>query len=319
MKSICILGAGRGGITLAELLKKEEGSLDITVIDKKSYFFDKNYFFPLLFNKEKEKVINLNEFFSNVGINFINKEVERVSFSKKNLYFKDKSTMGFKNLIVCTGLISQELSIKGEHREGFFYLSEIDPLSFRNYIKIASDFVIFASTILGVRLAFCLSFFNKEIKLISNSLDFLGRKKEEVISILKRRNIDIYENAEITEVIGNSIVKATKISLPKVFSSNVVVVDTHLLPNLKILETSFKEGELPPQVMLLGDVARKNIEKEYFFIFNSINVYREAKALAEKITERGKGYFSPKVYTLQDIESFLDEEFNEKKVLSWIS
>ncbi|MCD6583602.1 MAG: hypothetical protein J7K71_02830, partial [Candidatus Omnitrophica bacterium] len=245
--------------------------------------------------------------------------VERVNFSKKNLYFKDKSTVGFEKLVICTGLIHQDLSIKGEHRQGFFYLSEINPLSFRSYLKIASDFVIFTSTILGVRLAFSLSFLNKEIKLISSSLDFLGKKKEEIIFILRRRNIDVYENVEIVEVIGNSVVKATKVSLPKVFSSNVVIVDTHLLPNLKILETSLKEGELPPQVILLGDVARKNTEKEHFFIFNSINVYREAKVLTEKITKKGKAYFYPKVYTPQDIENFLDEEFNERKILSWIS
>ena len=209
---ICIIGAGQGGISLIKAIRARTPQVKITLIDKNNISFDKKYLYSLLLNKDKEKIIHLEDFAKEFAVNFIRKEVERINFNKRVVYFKDKQTLTFSNLVIATGLMSKPLEVKGVNREGFFYLAELDLYQLRNLLKISYDIVVFASGVSGLQLTLCLSKLDKEIKLFTRSLHSLGEAHDAIRAYLAQAKIDVYESGTLLEVIGDSTVKAARVS-----------------------------------------------------------------------------------------------------------
>ncbi len=312
-EGICILGAGCAGLSLTRTLRNSGADFKVTLIDKNKYFFDKKYLFQLFVRKSKEKTVNLENFSKDFKSKFINKEAERINSSKKRIYFKDKTFLDFSRLVVSTGLVSRKLDINGDFREGCFYLADMDLFQAFDYLKISKNIVVSASTILGLKLAFYLSYLNKEVKLLTGDLTFLGEDKENVFSVLTSRGIDIYEGTVISEIIGDSMVKAVKTSIPKIFAAGIVFIDSGFSPNTKLLASLRQQKDssaISPDVYLLGDVKNEDIEKESFFIFNSINANAGGIALGEHFLGKKDFNFIPATYSEDDVKNCLKEEFN---------
>ncbi|MCK4810434.1 MAG: FAD-dependent oxidoreductase [Candidatus Omnitrophica bacterium] len=317
-EGICILGAGCAGLSLTKTLRNSGADPKVILIDKNKYFFDRKYLSRLFIRKNKEEVINLEGFSKKFNLEFINKEAERINLSKKMVYFKDKTSLEFDRLVISTGLISKKLSIPGDFREKCFYLADIDLFRAFDYLKVSKHIVILAFTILGLKLAFYLSFLDKEVKLLTGDLSFLGENKQSIFSVLTDRGIDIYEDTMITEIIGDSMVKAVKTSIPKIFAAGVIFIDSGFSPDTKLLVSPLGQDNLSglyPDVYSLGDLKTKNIEKELFFIFNNLNAEMEGVALGECFLGEKDFNFIPKIYTEEDVKSFLKEEFDEEKLL----
>ena len=60
-------------------------------------------------------------------------------------------------------------------------------------------------------------------------------------SAFLQKNIDVYFDTKIEEVIGESMVKALKLSTPKVLSSQLVLIDSGLAPNRKLFAEDLKQ------------------------------------------------------------------------------
>ncbi|MCM8773719.1 MAG: NAD(P)/FAD-dependent oxidoreductase [Candidatus Omnitrophica bacterium] len=285
MKEICIIGGGEGGINLIKQLRSVDKEVKIRLIERGDYYFRRRDLFKWWAGLVKMDIFKLKEFAQTLNFDFLRAKVERINFNKRRIYLKEGESIDFDTLVICSGVKSKDLSIKGDFREGFFYLSEVDPIVIRDYLKLFNDILIYCSTILGVKLAFYLSYLKKDIKFVAKNLGFLSQYKDSILNKLLERKIDIYLNSTIEEVIGEATVKATRISLPKVFSSQLVFVDSSFLPNRDYLEIELVTDKFfftdYPGVYLLGDVNNPYIEKEYFFAFNTDNVEKQAQLLAK--------------------------------------
>jgi thioredoxin reductase len=319
MKELTIIGAGKAGINLAKELRQLSKDLRIKLIDKNKYSFDKKDIFYLLIKRDTQKLVSLEDFSREWGLDFIKKEVEDLNFNKRLIYFKDGSRLEFSNLVISCGPTSKDLSIRGSRLDGFSYLCDIDLFFIRDYLRVASDIVIFATTLLGLKLAFYISFLGKEIKLLTSDLNFLGGQKDKILSKLKERGVNVYQNVQITEIVGEGKVVATKTSIPKVFSSQLVFVDSGLSPNYKLLDFPTQGSFFTPYsgVYLLGDVRNQRLEDEHFFFFNSLNIENEARYLSKYLLAGVDACEIQEQYNRTgQIEDFLREEFEEEKVLS---
>ena len=315
MNKLCILGAGVGGLSLAEQMMKE-GDWEITLIDEREYTFSRKEIFPLLVG-EKREVTYLKDLAKQKGIEFINAKVEKINFNKRKISFKQAKSINFSNLVICCGLKSKDLSIKGSWRKGFLSFSHLDPLLVRKFLKISYDIIVYVSTFLGVKLAFYLSLLKKNIKVVADNLSFLGRYKEKVEEFLQKQGIDVYLGTRIEEVIGNSTVKATKVSLPKVFSSQLVFMDSGFIPCHDFLgENLAKEGFLTNYegVYLLGDVINKDVGNQHFFFFNEEEVVAQSKVLARFINNQQPISYTKRVYEEEEINGRIERFLEEWKV-----
>lgn len=283
MKNLTVLGAGNAARDLVSKIREQDKDCNITLIDKQNYYFSRDD--AIVFPGDTKRKIDLREWADSAGIEFINDKVEKINSQRRKIYLKQNQAREFQNLVVATGIVSKKMTIKGEHREGFFYLSDIDSLKLRDLLRVTSEVCIYVSTWLGLRLALSLVSLGKKIKIVSYSLDFLGQEKSRVIELLKEKNIDIYLNSFIQEVVGEGMIKAVKISPLKVFSSQMVFIDSGFVANLSFFEeplqlrnTIFTGQE---DIYLLGDVNFPNIENQVLFSSTQKRAERQAGVLAE--------------------------------------
>ena len=283
MKGLTVLGAGNAAQELIKKIKEKNKDCNVTLIDKENYYFSRDD--SISSPGDIKKKIDIVEWAASMGVEFINDKIERINSQRRKIYLKQNQARDFQDLVVATGLVSKKMTIKGEHREGFFYLSDIDSLKVRDLLRVTSEVCIYVSTWLGLRLALSMVSLGKEVKIVSYSLDFLGTEKERVIQLLKEKNIDIYLNSFIQEAVGEGMVKAVKISPLKVFSSQMVFVDSGFNSNLNFFEeplqpkdTIFTDRE---GIYFLGDVNFPNVEQQVFFSSNHQRAKRQADILAE--------------------------------------
>ena len=114
------------------------------------------------------------------------------------------------------------------------------------------------------------------------------------------------------------MIKATKITPLKVFSSQLVFIDSGFQTNLKFLEeevsvrdTFFTDFE---GVYFLGDVNQQNIEDDKFLIFNHENARQQAIALAESLMGAGAPNFNKRNITDEDIKTEIETILKEGEV-----
>jgi len=319
MENITILGAGVSGLALIEEIRAKNIPCNIVLIDKDDYSFPRR---EVIYSPgEISKRIEINEWTKTRKVDFIPAWVVRINPRNRKIYFKEGQPREFDNLIVASGLSSKKLPIKGEHREGFFYLSDIDRVKLKSLLRISKEACVYVSTWLGLRLSIALAALGKDVKIVSANLDFLGEDKEKVISVLGQKNIGIHLDAFIEEAVGEGVVKAVKLSPLMVFSSQLVFIDSGFTPNLKFFEedliiedkffTNFEK------IYLLGDVNRKDIDKEIFFTSNYQDSEKQARVFAEFIANGVRPDFSSQSSIDKDLR--VNSEDILKEVQSWQS
>jgi len=294
MENITILGAGISGLALIEEIRAKNIPCNIALIEKCAYSFPKR---EIIYSPgDISEGIEISEWAKQKEVEFIPAWVERINPRRRKIYFKEGEPRDFDNLIVASGLSSKKIPVKGEHREGFFYLSGIDQVKLKNLLRISNEACVYVSTWLGLRLSIALAGLRKDVKIVSAGLDFLGEDKEKVVGVLGQKNIGLHLDAFIEEAVGEGVVKAVKLSPLMVFSSQLVFIDSGFTPNLKFFEddliiedkcfTNF-EG-----IYLLGDANRRDIDKEVFFTSNYEDTKKQARVFAEFIATGVKPDFS---------------------------
>ena len=321
---LVVVGGGLAGRMLIQQLRCEDASCNIRLIDRARYSFDKDNYCSDLIGSSRIKGVSLSDFASQYNVDFLLRNVERVQLNKNLLYCKGEEPIGYKTVAFACGLKSKPLSIKGEFRDGVCYLDEQDLFSLKDILKISHDIVILAHTLLGLRLAFACSFLQKEIKLFTGSLDFLSsypQEKEYIMNILSDRKVDMYENVLIEEIIGEACVKAVKTSIPKVFSSQAVLIDSGFTSIHKLLELSPKENTFStdfPDVYILGDMADTAVESESFFFARRPHIELAGQRCA-RLFLTGEPQEKPSIS--QDsllIKKCIKNEFNVERMTSLV-
>jgi thioredoxin reductase len=315
MKKITVIGAGVAGMKLIEEIRAQGLECRVRLIDQNKFFISRKDMIKTPLDISGR--IEIAEWAKEKQVDFIQSKVERVSPKRNKIYCKTGETFEFKTLIAATGLRSKKILLKGDHREGFFYFSDMDNFSLCQAAKISRESAVYVSDWLGIRFAVSLIEMNLEVLLISSSLDFLGPRKKNVLNYLKSKNISVHQGYSIEEVVGEASVKAVKLIPLKVFSSQLVCVDSGFTPNLDLFDeeviprdTFFSNFE---NIHLLGDVNEKNIENEDLFIYNHHNALKQAEIFALFLSGKSEAVFIKKEAGELDIDKCY-HEFNQEPV-----
>ncbi len=307
ISEITVIGAGSVGLEFIKKARELNPGIKITLVDKNAHSFDKEKFIRNL----DFKTTNLADFAVSANAAFIQDSVGRINTERKKIYFKEKEPIGYESLVVATGLKSKDISIKGDHREGFVYLSDIDPIGTKGLIKFSAEIIVYVTTMLGVRLALALKKLGKEVRVLSTNFDFLRADKDQLVNFLAGEEINVHLNVSIEEVIGEAQVKATKVNPLKVYSSELVFVDSGFATNLDFFEPAVNISDTLPDnfkdIYVIGDAARKDIDKEYFYEFNQNEAILEADHLAEKLFGVNKAAFERKVLQEEDKKRIIND------------
>jgi thioredoxin reductase len=296
---ITVIGAGLAGSSFLEALRKIDQSIKVTLIDKNEFYFPRDQLIkdPLGLKKIKKT----SHWAADSGFNFICARVEKISVKRKKIYLDGSKRAEFMNLVVASGALSKKIDIKGTKKEGFFYLSDINPYDLKAFLKIHNEVTLSVATLAGIKLSILLRSLNKEVRIVAANLDFLGADKEKIIDILRKQDIAVHLGYRLKEVIGERAIKAVKIEkekdsfkedescLVKLFSSQLVFVDSGLKPNLGFLDSL--EIDLGTkclfsqygQIYIVGDAANSELEGQKSYRGNKAKVERGSVVLASHI------------------------------------
>ena len=219
-KPIVIVGAGFGGMTVASNLKRINPSLPILVIDSEAKFIFK----PLMYEVLSEELLmwetapEFSNIFSNLGITFLRNSLSKIRFDEKILEFNDGLKLVYEFLILCTGSLSSNFSIKGVDENCYFFNNLYDLNKLKTFLqKIQQDnnkknlFIIGAGPS-GVELACKVNdlYKNKfKISIVERSNEILSKNKifnrEEAEKALEGRKINLLLNSTVKEISDQKI------------------------------------------------------------------------------------------------------------------
>ncbi len=249
-KPIVIVGAGFGGMTVASNLKRINPSLPILVVDSEANFIFKPLMYEVLSEELSmwETAPEFSNIFSNLGITFLRNCLTKIRFDEKMLEFCDDLTLGYECLILCTGSVSNNSSVKGVDENCYFFNNLDDLKKVKLFLqkiqnnKTKNNLFVIGAGPSGVEIACKIhdTYLNKfNINIIERSNEILGRNKifnqEEAEKALERRKINVLLNATVQEISDQKISILDNSEI-KDLDQDVVIWTAGVKPNLSYID-----------------------------------------------------------------------------------
>lgn len=304
---VVVVGAGVAGIAFMENLEKVS-DLEVCVVEKQEPPFRKYLLLDWLVDKvsDSDFFILLDKLKENLPfVKLINDKAVRVNFDKKKIFFKENQPLDFDTLVFCCGLKPGKMDFPGVFREGVHYLADPSPGKLKDNLKIFSNIIVYVETLSGIELAIKLSSLeDKEIKVVAANFDFLpDLHRPKLLDIFKEKSIDVYLSQQITEVLGESRIKASKLSSGKFLACDVLILDTQCMADTDIVRDNpqlVEKNALKVNQHLstdfnfcfgCGDMINPNIDNSKSFTNNRESASRQARLVARNI-QGGRETFS---------------------------
>jgi len=254
-KPIVIVGAGFGGMTVASTLKRLNPSLPILVIDSEEQFIFK----PLMYEVLSEELPTwetspeFKKIFSSLGITFLRNSVTKIRFDEKIIELNNKLKLDYEFLILCTGSVSNNFSVKGADENCYFFNNLSDLIKLKSFLKKFQSsnekknlFVIGAGPS-GVELACKINdiYKNKfDISIVERSNEILSQNKifnrEEAEKALEKRQINLLLNSTVKEISDQKISIFNNSEI-KDLDQDIVIWTAGVKPNLTYIEENVKQ------------------------------------------------------------------------------
>ncbi|MDD4294939.1 MAG: FAD/NAD(P)-binding oxidoreductase [Candidatus Omnitrophica bacterium] len=281
MNVITVIGAGRAGRQLVEKIKKIDPAVPITIIDKNTVWVDNESLFKMSTPAVR---LELSDWAEKNNVTFINAFLDRISARRKKLYFKDRDVMDFEKVILATGIKSKKLDIKGMHREMVCYLTDIEMSDFKNTMRVAVEITVIAETLVGLFFAVALKEKGKDVTVVMSDSSFLGAEHDELISLLNGHGITVYDNAKISEIIGERYARAVKIEPLKVFSTDIIFVDSGFCANNEFFDDPImlkdKFFTQYPAVLAVGNTVNDELMDNSKITYDGVDINGQADVLS---------------------------------------
>ena len=254
-KPIVIVGAGFGGITVALNLKRLNPSLSILVVDSEEKFIFK----PLMYEVLSEEIpiweaaIEFSSIFSNSGITFLRNCLTKIRFDENILEFSDDLKIGYESLVLCTGSLSNNFSVKGVDENCYFFNNLNDFYKLKSFLQsIQNNYVkkklfIVGAGPSGIEIACKINDIYKDkfdISIIERSNEILSKNKifnrEEAEKALEIRKINLLLNSTVQEISEEKIIIFNESEI-KELDQDLVIWTAGVKPNIPFIDERVKK------------------------------------------------------------------------------
>ena len=253
---IIIIGGVAGGMSAAARLRRLDEKSDIIVIEKSGYVSFANCGLPYYIGgviKEKDNLLletpsTLKEKFNlDVRVNSeavsINREKKEIKI--KNIETNDEYTESYDKLLISTGAKPFVPDIKGLEEAGYLTLRNIEDME-----KISScidsdgykNAVIIGGGFIGLETAENLKHKNINVTIIEKADQVMAPLDPEMASFIhgeiKRRNIALYLNSDITEISNSGKKKIIKLKSGEVVETDIIIASIGVVPDSELAKNA---------------------------------------------------------------------------------
>ena len=253
---IIIIGGVAGGMIAAARLRRLDEKSDIIVIEKSGYVSFANCGLPYYIGgviKEKDSLLletpsTLKEKF-NLDVRVkseavsINREKKEIKI--KNIETNDEYTESYDKLLISTGAKPFVPDIKGLEEAGYLTLRNIEDME-----KISScidsdgykNAVIIGGGFIGLETAENLKHKNINVTVIEKADQVMAPLDPEMASFIhgeiKRRNIALYLNSDITEISNSGKKKIIKLKSGEVVETDIIIASIGVVPDSELAKNA---------------------------------------------------------------------------------
>ncbi|MFA6216584.1 MAG: NAD(P)/FAD-dependent oxidoreductase [Candidatus Omnitrophota bacterium] len=259
MAKIVIVGASCAGHAVATRLREMRQDCQVILVTEEKYpVYDRRRLLDFAAGSIKEKDLFLcaNDFYQQRNIDFFkDSKVSSINTNKKTIHFKNRESLEYDFLVICSGRNFLLPEIPGVKKNGVFRLYSLsDSKNFHQYGS-GDSVCIVGSGLSAERFALELAAKQKkEVKLISVELLHEARVTEPALAATAH-NPDLLVSQEasgqpeasahveriqsrVIEIIGESSVQAVKLSEGKIICASSVVFMDELKSNIDFLKNA---------------------------------------------------------------------------------
>jgi len=265
MKKIVIIGNSAAGIAASEAIRETDKESSITIVcDEPFVAYERHKILGLLEGKIKERNLFYRDqdFYKNNGLDLISgREVVELNLNKKKAIFKDREFVEFDELLIASGARVSLPKLQGVHKEGVVALNGLSELKYIvDNLPIAHTVIIVGPGQVAEELARIIAAKKIDVK-------YLGTLPGSI------EGVDEICDNPILEILGDSEVRAVRLSTQKVIGASLVIFprtgyasinlvkDTEIKVNKGIIVDEAMRTNVP-FVLAAGDVCEYQDENK---------------------------------------------------------
>jgi len=255
-KPIVIVGGGFAGINAALNLKSINSSIPILVIDYQSKFIFKPLLYEVFSNEIKswEVAPYFDTIFSEAGIAFLKNKVTYIDLEEKFLKCENNLVLDFEFLILSTGSLNNNFSIKGVDDNCYFFNNNYDQdklkLSLNKSCEdgLNKELYIVGGGPSGVELAckihdiyqqkFKINIIESQRQILTNNKEY---NREEAEKAIQARNITLLLNTTVQEVTDKEIIVLDHLQKTIKLNHKAVIWTAGVKPNIPEISQDLKK------------------------------------------------------------------------------
>lgn len=215
MRKIVIIGNSAAGVCAAEAIRRRDKESSVTMVSDEPFLaYQRQKIFSLFDGamKERDLYFKAKDFYADHKIELLlEKEVVELNIKKKRAIFKDDDFLEFDELIIATGSKVALPDLKGIHKEGVVALTGLREAKILiENIPLAHTVIVVGSGPLSCEMSRIIASKKIEVKLLGTLTEPL-------------EGVEVIADNPITEILGESEVKAVRLSSNKVIGASLVV------------------------------------------------------------------------------------------------
>jgi NAD(P)H-nitrite reductase large subunit len=228
MRTIVIIGNSAAGTSAAQALRERDKDARIVIVTDEPFLcYERPYALKVLdgSRKERDLVFRGKDFYANFRLELLtDKKVVEVSVHRRRLHFKDKESMDFDDLVVASGRRPAVPPLKGAQKEGVVAFNGLVEVRFiAEALPVAHTVLIVGETGVAQELARIMGRRGIDVK-------FFGALPEPV------EGVEVIEDNPIIEVLGDSELRAVRLTNHKVIGASLLVFAGPREPHVDFLK-----------------------------------------------------------------------------------
>lgn len=244
MQKIIIIGNGVAGATAAEVIRKKNKDVSISVYSDEPYPFYSRIKLPHFLGdeiKQEDTYIYNTDWYKEKGIEFYpGTKIKKIEPDKKFIITEKEEKDEYDKLLLATGSTNFVPPIKGREKKGFFTLRTIrDVLSIKEYSLKNRNAIMIGGGLLGLEAARGLKVRGLDVtvveffpRLLPRQLDEKGAKV--LRKLIEKVGIKIVLNAQSDEVLGGDKVTGLKLKDGRNVDCNLIIISAGIAPRIEL-------------------------------------------------------------------------------------
>lgn len=235
MKKIFIIGNTAAAAKSAEWIRQHDQESSVTLISTDAHYpYDANRLSEFLGGEipQKDLLIKPKDYYAKNNITvLLDKKISKINLKRSRIFTEAKDQWEF-DILILTDLPDKKFpDMKGSNKEGIYHLRSFPQVDLMlKKLLVTETIAVQSDTFEGLKTAYAIAKKGKEVIFFASNNSFILKglaeePRRNMMESLSSKGMHIILVNEITEILGDSDVKAVRLKSGKVLAAQMVVFE----------------------------------------------------------------------------------------------